>query len=270
MRYYGRFFVFAFIAAYVQYLNQIFETNTVAVIDLLKGLSMGGLLFHSSAINYVTSLFPMIILQLCFSTYIYHHYSTASVYYFSRQESRIKWYFVECRNLYAYVFAYTVILILSSFLIAMIHGQLIWDHAGMILIPYFLLQFSLWNFSMVLLINILAIKVSNYIAFFIVFVFQCIQIGSFRYFEGVYTTDHFYLTEGEGALLQFVPIAHNILGWHSSENPIIEREINELSIHFPFRNTLVLFSLITGIVIAAGAYIVSKHDILQSDKEIES
>lgn len=53
-------------------------------------------------------MFPVIVFEIMFGVYLYRHFCTACVYYFSRQDNRIRWFVKECGRLLAYTFSYWI------------------------------------------------------------------------------------------------------------------------------------------------------------------
>lgn len=269
MKYYHRYLLFAVLAGITQYFIADFMSPDITIFDLINRFTFSGEFLMGYFILYTSLMLPMILFQISFSMYIYQHYTFASPYYFSRQGSRFKWYLKECLRLFYFALMYTCILLLTALILAVFSGRLTVDKYSMSLVPYFIFTYTVWNFMMVLLINILSIKIKPNMAVISVMLSQLIQIKGFDFLAPFLHVETHTLSPEGGRYLQMIPFAHNILAFHSSENPILNSKMNKFDIHFPLSRTVILFSVLLVLIFALGAYIILRHDILSFNDDIE-
>lgn len=269
---YKRYLLFAVVGGVIEYFTPIYSEGQISLTFILRSLSFGGLFLHGYFLSYVQSMLPMILFQICFGTYIYQHYSTGSVYYFSRQPNRGKWFMKESFKLFLFSLTYTIILLTTAFVLHQISRGVVVHRNQLILVPYFILVFSLWNFAMALLINVLAMKIKSHTAFIFVLLSQFVQIAAFDLVETFYdpVAEISRLTSTSEVRLQLIPFAHNVLEWHSSTNPTLNAELNALGINFPLSRTLLLFAVISLICLIVGKLVVDRHEILVYDLDADS
>ena len=134
------------------------EEGDVSLAMIVNVLSFGEFNIDTTYIYFfLIRYFPFLLFQALWGVYIYRHFCTASVYFFTRVENRKKWYLGETGKLFLYVFFYLLVLVISySFCIGWNH-RLIIDMKGIVLLLYFLINQTLWLFSMTLFINLLSI-----------------------------------------------------------------------------------------------------------------
>lgn len=212
-------------------------------------------------------LLPFFLFQILFGTYIYQHFCTASIYYFSRCQNRVKWFLKECTKLYVFAFIYPLLMVLSGTLVASISNQIVFDRESILLFVYYVLIHSLWLFITTLLVNIIAIKLDSSTGFISIVGLQMLSISTLLLWKNVWPLDDAIHSAKHVLLLKLNPISHLILSWHSSSIKGINRWINYLQIDFPISQSILVFLSISLVVIIIGCLIVKRQEWIAMPKE---
>ena len=122
--------------------------------------------------------------------------------------------------------------------------------------------YSLWSFSMTLLVNILAILLGSGNAFMIIIVAQLICVTCIRLLNSLESNGTLFFT-----VLNINPIAHLVIGWQYSSL----RGLNE-AIHAPWNvmslsGTIFYLIAIAVLILVIGGHYVHKCDLIISDSE---
>lgn len=209
------------------------------------GVSMLDLLSLSSL------YFPLYIFCAISGTNLYRHFCTASVYIFSRQPNRLKWYMRELFSLSMAAFIYQSVFLVASFWTTQANLKIEFEWSGMILLVFhFVIQF-LWTYSLSLIINMFSIWLGSDLGY-------AFGIGLNMLLITLLTVP---------GLLEINPASRLVFGWHRSENTLLGSVLNNsehaLSINVSLSYMMVLtltLAIFVGIV-------VNRHDLLISNKE---
>ena len=214
-------------------------------------------------------MFPIFMFQVLFGTYIYRHFCTASIYYFSRYEKRGKWFLQEAYSLYLYGFVYLLVEVIVTVVIACIFEPVIWDKEGIILFFYHIVIQSLWLWFTTLLVNIIAIKSNSSTGFTIVSGIQFLFIFLILLWKDIFPLEEVAkeVIIRNGWLLQLNPIAHLVLSWHSSFLPEVNQLICLYPISFDLNHSVILFILYNFILIGIGYRMIEKEEIIITNRE---
>ncbi len=212
-------------------------------------------------------LLPFFLFQILFGTYIYQHFCSASIYYFSRCQNRVKWFLKESTKLYVFAFVYPLFMVLSGTLVATISNRVIYDMDSFILLIYYVLIHSLWLFVTTLLVNILAIKMDSSVGFIAVVGLQMLSVASLTLWKDVWPLDNSTHIDKHVLFLKWNPISHLILSWHSSSVPGVNQWINDLQINFPLYLSLIIFLFFSLVVIVIGCFVIKRQEWITLSKE---
>lgn len=218
-------------------------------------------------VDFNIRLVPSLIVEqyLCLS--FYHHFCTASVYVFSRCPKRTKWYVKECLSLWGGVCLFESMELISVLIVALIRYQVLWDTAGVALLLYHFVLFSLWLFLMSMGINLLAIYCGSGSAFASVAVIQVFFVtllGCEDMAERYWNIN----IQPEGALLNWNPAAHLVLGWQHSSLEKIDQALHSPYETMGLNDSVLIYFCICLVIFVLGAAIVNRHDLLLSDVEM--
>ena len=157
---------------------------------------------------------------------IYGHFGTASVYYFSRQMKKGRWFTAECGKLLLkcvifsgiYLGAVGTILFLAK-------GGI--EEGYFSILAYQTLVLSLWLYFNCLLMNALALLTDGVTGFFSVLALQAAEIGLLTLAASNGPIPIFWMVpEAELAthvtVMKLNPVFHLFLGWHSGDFKVLD------------------------------------------------
>ncbi|MCD8501321.1 MAG: hypothetical protein LRY71_06080 [Bacillaceae bacterium] len=194
-----------------------------------------------SIIDLSIKFLPFILFQIVFGTYIYQHFCSASVFYFSRCPNRIKWFVIESVKLYMIAFIYPLLMVVSATGMASITNHIIFDGTSFLLLFYYVLIHSIWLFLTALLINVISITLDSSFGFIIVVSLQLACVSLLLLWENVWPLADSPDVVRHVLLLKFNPISHLILSWHSSSFTELNDRLNYFQIDFSLNTSVVVF-----------------------------
>lgn len=210
--------------------------------------------------------FHIITFQIIFGTYIYKHFCTASVYYFSRMNNRISWFIRENIKLCLICFMYISIITGICCLAGGAFNNFRFDKNVLIILCYHLCIQSLWLFATTLLVNVLSILFGSSISFSIIYSVQMTFLLFFSIFKSYFQFDRGNVGRKIN-ILKLNPISHLVLKWHSSRLQKINSKINVLNIDFKLSESVVFFVVISIIVFISGCIIVKRQELIYINRE---
>lgn len=198
-------------------------------------------------------LLPDVIMEAFLGIALYRHFCTASVYVFSRCADRRKWYWKEMLSVGRDVFIFQGIMMATVIIAAVFRCQVQMDMPGVYLLACHLTLYFLWSYSMVVLINLIALKFGSSLSFSTVMAMQSIGI----------------VLLGAGKIaMRINPIARLVLGWQRSFVPKVDSIQTSAFENFYMEESLLVLAVINIVLLIIGAAIVKNHDLLISDSEI--
>ncbi len=230
--------------------------------DLALGFSF------SELISFAMRLFPAFIFELYAGIMLYQHFCTASVYVFSRYTHRVKWYVKEVGLLCGVVCIFHVLLLAAAALTAAFRYEVQVDSAGMVLTMYHFFIYSLWVYSMTLAVNLVALYIGSSKAYTFIMSMQLIGIVLLNLMELVkrcFGNGAFY-----SGYLVWNPLAHLVLGWHSSNMEPLDQILATNYMKIDLTVSLIVVLLLGIAITITGAVLVKKRDLLVSDLETEA
>lgn len=79
----------------------LMKIDNIKMSEILLANTMSGVEFYPQYIStFSFEYIPIFVFQILFATNIYKHFCSASIYFFSRNANRIKWYLKEVTNIY--------------------------------------------------------------------------------------------------------------------------------------------------------------------------
>ncbi len=198
-------------------------------------------------------LLPCVIMEVFLGIALYWHFCTASVYVFSRCTDRGKWYWREILSVGRDVFIFQGLMVTMVIIAAAFRCQVQVDMSGIYLLVCHLALYSLWSYSIVVLINLIALKFGSSLSFTVVMAIQSIGI----------------VLLGAGKMaMRINPIARLVLGWQKSFVPKVDSIQESAFENFYLEESLLFLAVINIVILITGAIIVKRHDLLISDSEI--
>ena len=202
-------------------------------------------------------MFPVIVFEIMFGVYLYRHFCTACVYYFSRQDNRVRWFKKECGKLLGYAFSYYIFCALFNIVVgmAMYHIPISGYHAEAIF--YMVALPSLYTFIFTLWINVLSVVLGGQNAFTLMAGVQYLLTFAILLSERDLTLRHMGTWK-----LYLNPIANMVLEWHSDIASVGEGILED--------SFLSWYSLLYYIVFAISSTLVTTVLIRKQDISLEN
>jgi hypothetical protein len=206
------------------------------------------------------------VFEIYFGTALYRHFCTASIYVFSRHPKRLRWYFGEVLSIGAMAGLYQTVLLSAVVLATALRYELQINGAGMAVLAYHFMLRGAWVYSATLIVNLLAIWVGSSFSFLAVGGIQFLCIALLGCAETI--RQHLDLTALQGVLLNLNPIAHLIVGWHTSDFQAINQVLHSPYSGLDLNHSLLLMFAFCTVSLSLGAVYVKRHDLLLSDSEV--
>ena len=209
-----------------------------------------------------SKLLPSFLFELYIGTNLYQHFCTASIYVFSRTPNRVTWYVKECISIAYFTLVYQLFLIMVSVIVTCCRYNVIWTASGWCILAIHVIVYSLWTFSMTLLVNILAIVFDSGNAFAGVIVTQLVFVTCIRLLDSLKNNGMIF-----SIVLNLNPIAHLIVGWQYSSVSWLNEAIHEPWNSMPLSVTIFYLIVIAVFVFIIGGKYVDTCDLIISDLE---
>lgn len=242
-----------------------FNQSEVSLSNIILYSAFSGVDYYPQYIVYLTYQYmPLLIFQLAFGLCIYQHFCTASVYFFSRNTHRIKWFLKEIGKLYVNIILYLVLFNGIGVMIISLFSKIYLDDGTIPLIIYYIIIYSLYLLSTTLAINVIAILFSSNVGFIVVesviLSSMCTFLLLGRIKDDVVEGFHLFLLKSN-------LIANLVFPIHSSKISNINQLINEKEIYFELDFSIIYYLVICIFIIAIGCYIVKKREFTVNNKE---
>lgn len=217
-------------------------------------------------IGFMLRMMPNYIIILLWGNKLYSHFCTASIYVFSRCPDRIKWYRKALLPLIKTICIFEVLFLNTIIVVAALRYEVIFSVGGFVLLGCHFLIFILWNFALVLLVNVIAIKVGSSTAFTLVMVAQMTCTAAL---STINILTHMKAAQAVIDILLWInPIAHTVLGWHRS--PLLTTELINSRYSLNLTASILLHALFCIITVVIGGLLILKKDLLAEDIEMET
>lgn len=266
MKYYLRFLFVAFFWGILNSISMSYgDHTTFSSIVLNEGFG-NTVLVISDAGNFFLWYFPLLFFHVFFGTYIYRHFCSACIYFFSRCCSRTQWFLKECGILYVFSLLYVVILIVSGTLVVGLQTNVTFDKESWVILVYYLLIHSLFLFFTTLCINLISILISNSNGFIYVEGILLFCIATFF----VVGQEYYHSMPADSphqGLIQWNPISHIIFSIHSSSMESVNKLINRNGLDFDLNISVALFAILILFAIIGGVIAVNKYNFMDSNQE---
>lgn len=208
-------------------------------------------------ISFTIRMLPDYMFELYIGIELYRHFCTASVYVFSRTPNRSRWYIREVIEVAVAVFGYQIIKMFAVMSVTFLRYQIEPDHFGFFLLVFHIIVYSLWVFTVSLLINLISIKYGSNNAFIWIVgiqIFMTALLELVQIFESNLTLTKIFLNVN--------PIAHLVVGWHTGTIKELKNPLEVTYIRLDFKVTLVTMLAISIFSVIVGMYLVSQHEFL--------
>ncbi len=204
------------------------------------------------------------IFEIYMGIELYRHFCTASVCVFSRTSHRTQWYIKEILEIMVAAFLYQIVKIFSAVIVTYFRYSIQIDRMGIFLLVFHVLVYTMWVFSITLLINIFCIKYGSNNAFIWIGGTQLILTALLELIQIFETNLNFIKI-----FLNINPMAHLVVGWHTGEADKYKHLLASPYEGLYFKNTIIMLFGFSVLVVITGMHIVCRHDFLQLDVDGE-
>ncbi len=240
----------------------------MTLFDVINRLGFNSFDIHETAmIEFIIYYFPMLIFQAIMGTYIYRHFCSASVYYFSRVQCRIRWYVREAATLFYMVVIYLIIVVAITAAIAALGGGVSITYDSVILFIYYIIIHSLWLYSFTLLINVLSVKCGSTNAFACNLGFQALCMLYFVVLKNYLEFSDVNNIGGRVVALKINPISHIVLHWHSSMFDSVNEKLNSFAIDFDLNESVIVCLCIAVAISVTSGIIIKNQELIVINRE---
>ena len=269
MKYYIRFLLCAALCGIMFFATRSGENNMVYASDIIISLGFGTVeCFPPYFINFVYYFTPILIFQILYGTYIYRHFCSAFIYYFSRTENKIKWYIKQAFELFFLSLLYVILLLSSSIASASIFNDVVFCKTNIVLVFYFLVIYVLFVFATTNLINILSIAFSGSVAFIIVDTIQILSMALFVLTDMISENE---ITK-KNLFILLNPVAHLVLRVHTGINEEMSSLYSTYGVigkGFDFNISVFVYFIFMLISLILGCVVVKKKDVIVNSEQEE-
>ena len=229
----------------------------------------------ANMMDLVLGMVPILIFEVLGGVYLYQHFCTANVYYFSRQADRNLWFGKECLKLYGYMVWYYFIMAVGSVL----WGELVlgenmpnpWSVQGVKTACICIGLWGMFTYIFTLLINLLSIKFGSQNATVVVIGVQyfLIMLLGILGARVVGVEEWSVMEAGQGYwIIRLNPIANMVVQWHSGIEGFQGLITNDDElVRYPLSYSWIYYGIGILLVMAVGLIIVKHHDIGMENKE---
>ena len=217
-------------------------------------------------IGFMLRMIPNYIMILVLGNQLYGHFCTASIYVFSRCPDRMKWYRKALLQLMKLICLFELAFLSTIILVSVLQYRVIFRAGGFVLLGYHAMIFILWDFTLVVLVNLLAIHLGSSAAFTVVMVAQMTCTAALSIINIL--TEMQIKQDVINILLWLNPVAHTVLGWHHSIWLEAESVNSRYSLNIV--TSLVLPALAGIVTVVVGGHLIQKKDLLTEDIEMET
>lgn len=211
-------------------------------------------------ISFTMKMLPDYIFEMYIGIELYRHFCTASVYVFSRTPYRIRWYLKETAKVAAAIILYQIIKMFTAIIVTSLRSRTEADRTGLLLLVFHIIIYSMWVFTVSLLLNFIAVKIGSNPAFMWIGGLQLILTALLELIQ-IFESDPKLVK----IFLNMNPIAHLVIGWHtikadrSGSIPAAPYEGLYLG------NSLFMMLGINILSLLIGMYLICRHDFLITD-----
>ena len=245
----------------------LFDLKSVSLSQIILSDTFNGVDFFPQYISMFTLQYmPLFFFQIFFATYIYKHFCSASVYFFSRNINRKKWFLGEVLKIYVNAVVYLVIICLTQTIVIKLFTKCTIDKDSIVIVLYYVLIYSLYLLVTTLAINIISIFFTGSVGFVSVQSIILLSISVF-FVLGNYIKDNL-ITDKILVIIKGNIIANLIFPFHSSNIKKISDLINIKNIDFDLNFSIVYFFILSICIVVIGCVVVEKHEFITNSKEV--
>lgn len=219
-------------------------------------------MFNVPAIfNFVLCLLPLLLFQAAIGMQFYSFFCSSSVYVFSRITDRSIWYRKQMLSILLTSVLYSAVYTLSALLVNLAAGKLLSVTNGLWAVLYQICTWAVWNFTMTMLVDILAVRIGSAAGFVSVAGTQMILAGLYLFLYDVADKD----PAAVSLPARVNPLTVLMTGWQSCR--FLDLKSNAALQNIYAFDSLIILLIICVLVYFAGRRFVINHDIIVSNAE---
>lgn len=244
------------------------DLEHIPVSEIILWNAFDGIEYYPQYVSeFMFQYMPLFIFQILFSVYIYKHFCSASIYYFSRNINRIYWFLKEAGKMFVNAVIYLAIICITQIIFICFFSSITINVSAVIIAVYYILIYALFLLATTLAINVFSIIFSSNVGFITVQSVMLLFISVF-FMLGNYIEDG-VITEKMELLLKGNMIANLIFSIHSSKIEKVDELIHMQDIHFDLNFSILYYLILSVGVLILGCYVVEKHEFIINSKELE-
>lgn len=238
--------------------------------DIIFRIAFGYAWYDIVYIVPIMALFlPLFLFQILCGSMIYRYFCCASVYYFTRNGNRIKWFLMECGKLYVTTIGFLVVMFLSGTIALSFVSDITIDQDVLWMGGFYFLLHSLFLFSFTLAINVLSIVWNSTAGIVIPVGIQLMSIAFYTMLSGFSNTESGGLSPENAWMIYGNPFAQIVFRIHTIDGKAISSVLGEEAFTFDLRTSVVYMAVVAVSVIVGGCVVVHNHEFITNDKELE-
>ena len=208
--------------------------------------------------SFMESVIPFILFQMVFGVAIYQHFTTANVYYFTRQNNRKRWFFKEAWKLLRKTGCHMLGFLTGRCIVVQLGNNYAYSEKTIEILLYVWILQTLYVYFFTLIINLCAIRWNSMVGAMVSIGVQVFSIVA------LYPLKQYSVYMWNGWYFRLNPIANMIVSWHEING--FSKEVNLFQIHFPILFSICYFLIGIGIVFLVGCRWIKK-DLLHEYQE---
>lgn len=254
MKYYLKFVLVGIFCGFFCILGYAVRNEKFLCSDIVLLFGMGEVNYFMQYLSNIAYWFmPLLFFQIFFGTYLYRHFCSASIYYFSRYPQRIKWFIKEVICMYIFCIVYLIAMIVSGIISCTFISDVTFDIRAIEVLAFYVLIYSLYLFVTTIGINIVAILCNSNVGFMVVEGINMFFIATFAIVGEFFAPEGVILNEYEW-LLKVNPIYYLIFDSN--------KDLND------FYVSIIVYLIFAALVLCFGCFVINKHNFIETNKEI--
>lgn len=254
MRYYLKFLWVGVVCGIFCIWGYSVWSETFFCSDIISLLAMRNISYFIQYLSDIAYWYiPLLFFQVFFGTYIYRHFCSASIYFFSRYTKRTVWFLRELGILFLMAVVYLVVMLCSAILCCSIFSNVVFDKNILEIFTYYIVIYSLYLFITTVGINIVAIVFNSNMGFLVIEGMNLFSIAAFSIVGNFFAPEGIVLKEYEW-ILKLNPFYYLVFG--------VKQETMDYLI------SILIFTILAFITVCIGCVIVNKRDFIGGNREV--
>ena len=253
MKYYLRFITAGIICGVFCMASYAIDNEYFLCSDIISLFGMQEVSYFAQYMSEIIYWFmPLLFFQIFFGTYIYRHFCTASIYFFSRYEKRNRWFTKEIFTLYMFTCIYLLLMLAAGIIVCNVFSVVKFDLYAVKTLFYYIIIYSLYLFVTALAINLVAIIYNSNVAFVVVEGINIFCIVMFTVTGDFFAPDGIVLEQYEW-MLKVNPVYYLVFGMINSESEYL--------------HAASVFMVMAVILVGVGLIVINRHNFIEANKE---